>query len=390
MATSKKTKTKRGGGTHGNRRTRPSENTVREIWARAGGMCAHPNCGDVLYHDKELLSPTRLGEIAHNVGASADGPRGDVVRSPMLADDPENLILLCPTHHTKVDQSGAKNYPEELLRAWKTQHERNVQMAGSLITEKSAKPIIVRGPIGHQKVAIEPRSVVRAMMDNLSPPTERPVTLDLPDYIHEQASQAYWEAHANKIRGELALHNDGKSRLAIFAIADQPSLIYLGTLLGDKAPLDLYQFTRDTNGWSFVAPSAAPADFTFNKLSPFKGDVALKIGLTAPIADERVLPVLGLGVPTVNFTTSAPGTGLVQTASTIAAFRKAIRQCLEMIEQAGGTGATIHVFPVMPAPLAVALGASVMPKVSNPLVIYDARGPEAMFKRALTLPFKVQ
>ena len=381
------TRKKSGKPSQSKRGRRPSDNTTREIWARMGGMCAHPTCGEPLYLDKELLEPTNLGEIAHNVGASPDGPRGDPVRSHNLSDDPENLILFCPTHHTKVDKGGAKNYPEELLRAWKTQHERNVRLAGTLVNEKAALPIILRGMIGHNRASIDPKAVLRAMMENGSPPTDRPVVIELPDFAHEQATQAYWEAHANTIKQKLAMHNDGKTPLAIFALADQPSLIYLGSLLGDKTPLYLYQFTRDINSWVFVKPKAKPADFSFNKLAPFKGDVALKIGLTAPVADTRVQAALGTRVPTINFTTSAPGTALVQTESTIAAFRREIRKCLEMIEQAGGTDATIHVFPVMPAPLAVSLGASVMPKVSNPLVIYDARGQEADFKKALKMPF---
>lgn len=352
-----------------------------------GGMCAHPVCGEPLYLDKELLEPTNLAQIAHNVAASPAGPRGDLVRSHVLSDDPDNLILFCPTHHTKVDRGGAKHYPEELLQSWKTQHERNVLLAGTLVNEKAALPIIVRGAIGHQKVSIDPKAVLRAMMDNLSPPADRPVVIELPDHAHEQATQAYWEAHANTIKQKLGMYNDGKTALAIFALADQPSLIYLGSLLGDKTPLHLYQFTRDTNSWSFVKPKAKPAAFTFNTLAPFKGNVALKVGLTAPIANTRLPAALGTGVPTVDFTTSTPGTALVQTESTVAAFRREIRKCLEMIEQAGGTDATIHVFPVMPAPLAVALGASLMPKVSNPLVIYDARGPEAVFNKALKMPF---
>ena len=47
---------------------------------------------------------------------------------------------------------------------------------------------------------------------------------------------------------------------------------------------------------------------------------------------------------------------------------------------------SIHVFPAMPASLAVAFGMAIKPKVSFPIQVYDAEGPNGVFHPALSLP----
>ena len=78
------------------RRKELSSATQRAVWARSGGICARPGCDSILYEDPVFFKTRPFGELAHNVAASQDGPRGDATRSPQLSDDPENLILLCP------------------------------------------------------------------------------------------------------------------------------------------------------------------------------------------------------------------------------------------------------------------------------------------------------
>ncbi|MCB9551939.1 MAG: hypothetical protein H6705_08655 [Myxococcales bacterium] len=43
-------------------------------------------------------------------------------------DEADNLILLCPTHHTLIDKV-PEQYPAELLRRWKAEHEAWVEVS---------------------------------------------------------------------------------------------------------------------------------------------------------------------------------------------------------------------------------------------------------------------
>ena len=100
-----------------------SERDIKLLWGRAAAMCSFPECRMKLTQDKKLASDSfPLGEQAHIVGESENAPRG---KSPLTINERNsyfNLILLCPTHHTIVDNN-PEDYPIEKLHLIKDQHE---------------------------------------------------------------------------------------------------------------------------------------------------------------------------------------------------------------------------------------------------------------------------
>jgi hypothetical protein len=103
---------------------------VKKLWGLAAGRCSRPGC------DEECIrfltaDPTVIGEMAHIIAQSPKGPRG----VNQGGDDVyENLILLCPTHHSEIDKAPAGTFPPELLRTWKKQHE--VEVASSFLSPR--------------------------------------------------------------------------------------------------------------------------------------------------------------------------------------------------------------------------------------------------------------
>ncbi len=91
---------------------------LKMLWARSGGSCAFPGCREPL---SPLDSETLLGEIAHIVAVNPGGPRGDESYPPEKLNSYENLILLCPTDHRRVDDN--PQYSVDLLKQWKKTHE---------------------------------------------------------------------------------------------------------------------------------------------------------------------------------------------------------------------------------------------------------------------------
>lgn len=63
-----------------------------------------------------------VGQEAHIIGRSSDGPRGKSDLGASQRDTYENLILLCARHHIIVDND-VKAYPVELLLSMKSDHE---------------------------------------------------------------------------------------------------------------------------------------------------------------------------------------------------------------------------------------------------------------------------
>jgi hypothetical protein len=67
-----------------------------------------------------------VGQVAHIVAESREGPRGDSAVSKAQRDSYENLILLCPTHHASID-SPESTMTVAALHALKSRHEAAIR-----------------------------------------------------------------------------------------------------------------------------------------------------------------------------------------------------------------------------------------------------------------------
>lgn len=99
------------------------------LWGKAGARCSFPECRRSLVHDAtETDDESLIGDLAHMVAESPDGPRGE---SPLTAEQRDrynNLILLCKIHHKIVDDQPSA-YTVERLIAMKQEHEERVASA---------------------------------------------------------------------------------------------------------------------------------------------------------------------------------------------------------------------------------------------------------------------
>src|SRR5438093_1021572 len=102
---------------------------MKALIALSGGICAFPSC------NKRLVVPgnghddaTFLGEMAHIIADSRQGPRGDSPMSDEDRDKHTNLLLLCGDHHKSID-SQPLTYSVSVLRAIKADHEGRIRQA---------------------------------------------------------------------------------------------------------------------------------------------------------------------------------------------------------------------------------------------------------------------
>ncbi len=103
------------------------------LWGRAGNQCAFPACvqtltADLGTEDSEFLATVGvvMGEEAHIRSARPDGPRFDETYEDTKLDSYENLLLLCPTHHTLIDKNGGVGFSVAQLEEMKASHEKLV------------------------------------------------------------------------------------------------------------------------------------------------------------------------------------------------------------------------------------------------------------------------
>ncbi|PSL12023.1 hypothetical protein CLV44_1207 [Marinobacterium halophilum] len=87
---------------------------VKKLYGLSAGRCNI--CKKGLFENE-----VHIGQMAHVIGRSVDGPRGrDVLGGDR--DSYENLILLCANHHIEVDQN-TEAYPVNRLLEIKQSHE---------------------------------------------------------------------------------------------------------------------------------------------------------------------------------------------------------------------------------------------------------------------------
>lgn len=98
----------------------------KRLWGRAASRCAFPDCRQELIAEMTAAEGVYLvGQEAHIVGQSPDGPRGE---SDLTERDTyENLVLLCAHHHITID-SDVSAYPVEKLLTMKADHELWVRL----------------------------------------------------------------------------------------------------------------------------------------------------------------------------------------------------------------------------------------------------------------------
>ena len=93
-----------------------TEKDIKKLWGLAAGRCSRPGCDESCI--KFLSSdPTIIGEMAHVVAHSPIGPRASATGG---ADTYDNLILLCPTHHTEIDKAPPGTDSAKLLQPIQT------------------------------------------------------------------------------------------------------------------------------------------------------------------------------------------------------------------------------------------------------------------------------
>jgi hypothetical protein len=90
---------------------------MKRLFAHSGNRCAFPRCTSPI-----VEGSTVLGEICHIAAANSNGPRYDVSQSDEIRNGFDNLVLLCPNHHTVVDDD-VESYTVQRLQDIKRAHE---------------------------------------------------------------------------------------------------------------------------------------------------------------------------------------------------------------------------------------------------------------------------
>jgi hypothetical protein len=89
------------------------------------------------------------------------------VRSPLLAHDPDNLMLVCDVHHRVFDREMVDEHPEEVLVAMKRRHEARIRTVTGIDEDLGSHVIRYAAKIGANESPVAKRRL--EMVDDPGP-----------------------------------------------------------------------------------------------------------------------------------------------------------------------------------------------------------------------------
>lgn len=330
--------------------------------------------------------------IAHIIADEPKGPRGDAVLSEQLNDDISNLMLLCPDCHRRIDSKDNLDiYTVELLRRMKRVHEERIQLVASLYQDKISHVISYCPPIGNNNIVLNHSEILQAIFPEKYPHSDIPIELSTYSSKIYDDKRIYWEYEKEQL--DLAFNEQIKPKLAngmikhlsVFAIAPQPLLIQLGTMLGDITELDIYQKHREPSTWKWLSELDKDFGYIINKTKDNYKQVALNLSLSGTIDNSRIYEVLGTNTSIWTVTINKTNNDFLRSKTQLAQFRSIMRTLYEDIKAEHGHETILNVFPACPIAIAIEIGRVRMPKADMPLRIYDENRNIGGFNYALDI-----
>ncbi len=118
-------------------RKAPSTKALRTLYLLSGNQCGNPTCTTVLIN----ANGTLVADVCHIKAESPGGPRFDKNLSMEERRAPANLMLLCNTCHTLVDEE-PKKYTVAVLTRWKSDREARFAAVGDTLRQRYIDEVV--------------------------------------------------------------------------------------------------------------------------------------------------------------------------------------------------------------------------------------------------------
>lgn len=368
-------------------RTSIDEYVRMRLWAVSGGRCEM--CNRLLYQDLVFGHDANFGEMAHIHAVNENGPRHKYGMSKEEKNNIDNLMLLCAEHHHMID-THPEDFAEGLLIKKKKAHEDRIRYVTGIPSEQSCRIITYFSNIDNQAEFSSERLLREAVLLSGRVPMQEPVISLSEDSITKYVpTKAIFEQKAEDLERQFRVWFDAvvksKDSIGIFAMAPQPLLFKLGTLINDQYNTVVFQCHRNGHKWAWPDKSdAVEFDFKCSKEGA-SSKVALVMDLSATVMDDRIISVLGEDASIFHITLENPCRTFVTSESIQAVFVNTFRSAMEHIKNIRPAPTELHVFPVMPISLAIRAGMDYMPKADLPIILYEQANQSEGFFEALTI-----
>ena len=340
-------------------------------------------CSTTLLGSRSYLHSVLVGQLAHNVGATATAgsPRG-LIKGIADREAEENLLLLCHACHRLIDnEDHAPYFSPERLRALKKEHEDRVRVAATSGGMRRTAALRIGGLVRGATALASQRQTADALLADgyLGLVDSRWRGDFLCEIAGDPSRSSYWRAAQEEIDATLGLVEQAVAsgevdHLSIFAIAPIPLLVHLGSRLDDKTDTRLYQKHRDGDqGWRWyvTAPIHDFCTSAAGSATPAT-EVVLVASLTAEI-QKASLPDTLQGLPYFEIQPEAGrlGPSLFSHPETLRNFANRWRTMLAEVERTCPGASKWHLVAASPLTAAIEMGRAFMRGAQPSTVVYE-------------------
>lgn len=358
------------------------------IWILSGGRCQYRGCNRVLHTDIITKRNFNQAYIAHIVADSPGGPRGCNKRSKLLANNIDNLMLLCDAHHRLIDKVDVSGHQEALLLEMKSEHEERINNATEIQPNMGSYIVTYSANIGINTPNVSYPMVSGYLHPKYYPAKDRSCDLGQVNNLDKDSDPDFWNSEERNLQKKIDLllipliKANEISHISLFAFAPIPLLIRLGVHINDIISVDIRQKRRVPDTWAF--DDDIDTEFHFIPVVK-KTKVALKLELSAEITDDRITSILGDDTAIYSIKIDNPNNDFVKSRKQIRDFGIKMRDVFNRVKLEYGQQVILHVFPAMPISLAVELGRVWMPKADMSMKIYDQNSALGGFVEAVQI-----
>jgi hypothetical protein len=375
-----------------------SPEVKKEVAYLAANRCQFSGCGRDLGRHASTGEKTNASYFAHIVAASADGPRGDPIQSPILADDANNFLLLCDECHRLIDKTAVDKYTVDELRKMRSQSIQEVRRLLDTLQFPDAEVLYIIGNVTGQMPHISERDMDEAMWESrLRRSPKAPESyFEIGRQHYQPHEPGYWSAVFRTLALELpqlqsklnGMRNGGgpRPRLAVFPLHGTSILILAGRVLGDMAGTHVFQPHRNKVGNAWETRWAWPEDATLPAPDKFQlatrkdrlhneDEANLIVSLTFPVTAARMAPVSAneglLTLPTLEISVEAFGHSSIRHPADLVAFGTIVDEALRMLQDVWQVQ-KIHLYVGAPASAAMLIGQKMQARHQATFVCYES------------------
>ncbi|MBO7231066.1 MAG: SAVED domain-containing protein [Bacteroidaceae bacterium] len=358
--------------------------TERMLWGVSAGICEFNGCTNKLYSHHVTKEKVNLAEKAHIYAFSAGGKRPSLLRFSTKINDIDNLMLICERCHKLIDSEDT-DYTAEQLLAMKKEHEQRIANVVTIKPDLQSEIVIFNANIANRAIKISDYAAKSAIIPEHYPAREIPINLS-PDLSLYDSEDNYWPIMATHLERQWLQYEQmiRDKHISLFAVAPQPLLFKLGTLINRNYNVDVRQSQGSIDNWKWRCDKqTAKIETQFVEAEDSSAEPIITFELTAKLSKDELRKEFGKGT-IYRITSESCSPEIIKSWRDLRAVINEYRNTLNTIREVYGNDVKIKMVPIAPVSVSIEAGRQTM-KGDPQITIYDRNYISKAWSEALTL-----